>query len=145
MRGPFVSRNRNILEETLGRRYHPTAGDGQSGDGSTYRVTDGHVHEGIIPARYHEHKHEVSMDLGYGGSITITEGADYVYTSDKPAGARGQRYKVHRFILDVPSYQRKVLVEALTGPDKGMWFTCSLSNFSFKYKRAAEPEVAAHI
>jgi len=33
-----------------------------------------------------------------------------------------------RFVIDVPSYQEKVLVEALTGPDAGVMFTCSPAN-----------------
>ncbi len=64
----------------------------------------------------------------------IIEGREYIYTLEKPEGCQGQRYKVLRFILDVPSYQQKVLVKALTGRDKGMWFVCSLANFSLRYQ-----------
>ncbi len=65
---------------------------------------------------------------------TIIAGAEYVYLSNLPVGCEGHRYKVHRFILDVPSYQQKVLVEALSGNDKGLWFACSPANFVRRYK-----------
>jgi len=66
----------------------------------------------------------------------IVEGGIYVYVCGLPAGAQGQLYKAHRIILDVPSYQHKVLVEALTGDDKGLWFCCSLDNFQVRYRPA---------
>lgn len=64
----------------------------------------------------------------------IIEGAEYVYIGELPVGCRGHRYLLHRGVIDVPSYQHKVLVEALTGEDKGLWFTCSLANFAIRYK-----------
>lgn len=65
---------------------------------------------------------------------SIQEGKVYVYTGQIPKGCYGQHYRVHRFVLDVPSYQQKVLVEALTGKDKGLWFVCSINNFSRRYQ-----------
>ncbi len=64
----------------------------------------------------------------------IVEGAEYTYEAAIPAGCMGQRYKLHREVIDVPSYQRKVLVEALTGKDRGLFFTCTLQNFALRYK-----------
>ncbi len=66
--------------------------------------------------------------------VTIVAGAEYLYTSPYPSGCEGKRYQLHRFIIDVPSNQQKVLVEALDGPDKGLWFTCSPANFAVRYK-----------
>ena len=68
----------------------------------------------------------------------IHEGKEYIYTCGIPAGCIGHRYKVHRHVLDVPAYQTKVLVEALTGKDRGSWFTCSLANFAVRH-RPVEP------
>jgi len=63
----------------------------------------------------------------------ITPGEVYVYTNAIPAGCAGHHYRAHRFVLDVPSYQQKVLVEALSGKDKGLWFVCSVANFRVRY------------
>lgn len=68
----------------------------------------------------------------------ITPG-DYVYTGEFPKGCAGQLYRMHRRILDVPSYQHKCLVEALSGKDAGLWFCCSLHNFSIRYQPAPAP------
>lgn len=57
-----------------------------------------------------------------------------------PKGCAGQLYRAVRFVKDVPSYQRKVLVEALTGPDAGDWFTVSEHNFKIRYKLPEEDE-----
>ncbi len=63
----------------------------------------------------------------------IVENGIYTYISTIPSGCLGHKYKVHRLVTDVPSYQQKVLVEALAGHDKGLWFVCSLQNFSVRY------------
>jgi len=68
----------------------------------------------------------------------IVLGKTYRYIRDLPKGCRDQLYKVHRFVLDVPSYQEKVLVEALGGKDKGLWFTCSPANFAKRYEMMEE-------
>lgn len=68
----------------------------------------------------------------------IVPGGLYTYECGIPAGVKGERYLVHRHVLDVPTYQRKVLVEALSGRDKGLWFTCSPSNFVHRYKPYVE-------
>lgn len=70
--------------------------------------------------------------VAYG--CPLVEGATYRYTASQPAKATGHLYKLVKEVLDVPSYQRKCLVECLTGPDRGLWFTCSLSNFAGRYE-----------
>lgn len=59
----------------------------------------------------------------------ILEGRDYRYHGQFPPECQGASYHCHRFILDVPSYQWKLLMEALDGPDAGLWFTCTPANF----------------
>jgi hypothetical protein len=68
----------------------------------------------------------------------LVEGATYRYTSGFPVGCRGRKYCLHREVVDVPSYQRKVLVEALDGPDRGLWFTCTLQNFALRYEMVGQ-------
>lgn len=64
----------------------------------------------------------------------IREGGVYVYTAGIPAKCKGFQYRVLRCdVLSVPDYTRKVLVEALNGPDKGLLFVCSPANFSTRY------------
>lgn len=66
----------------------------------------------------------------------LIEGATYKYTSNIPAKCTGHRYRILRLnVLSVPDYTQKVLVEALTGPDKGMLFVCSPANFSARYTK----------
>lgn len=64
----------------------------------------------------------------------IVEGGEYVFRASAPDHATGQRYRVLKFVLDVPSYQRKVLVEGLTGKDRGLWFVCTFENFRVRYE-----------
>lgn len=71
---------------------------------------------------------------------TIALGQVHVYTSGIPKGCAGRRYLPHRFVVSVPTYQRMVLVEALDGPDAGLWFVCSLSNFSLRYRLEEEAD-----
>jgi phosphatidylethanolamine-binding protein (PEBP) family uncharacterized protein len=73
--------------------------------------------------------------------ITAREGAVYLYRGTTPPKCRGHRYRILFFVLDVPSYQQKVCMEALTGPDKGLRFVCSEANFGDRYQEAPEPEV----
>jgi hypothetical protein len=79
--------------------------------------------------------------LGYD---QIVEGGLYRYVNGIPVHARGHLYKVHAVVEDVPSYQHKILVEALTGPDEGKLFTCTPANFVVRYQRdlAAERQMA---
>jgi hypothetical protein len=71
---------------------------------------------------------------------------DYVYTKDIPRGCQGKRYRLHRIIMDVPTYQRKLLLEALEGPDEGLWFTVTKANFETRYKLADnQPEVSVDL
>ncbi len=76
----------------------------------------------------------VSSQPSEEGLSSITQGGLYVYIREIPRGCAGHIYRVHRFILDVPSYQHKVLVECLSGQDEGLWFTCSLDNFRVRYR-----------
>ena len=70
---------------------------------------------------------------------TIIEGAVYIYTCGLPVGCHGHPYRVLRLnVLDVPNYQNKVLVEALTGPDAGLWFVCSPANFHVRYRQEGQ-------
>jgi hypothetical protein len=64
----------------------------------------------------------------------LVEGGEYVYTGTYPANCAGQRYKLTRFVIDLPSYQRKVLVEGMTGPDKGEAFVVSEATFANKFE-----------
>lgn len=68
---------------------------------------------------------------------TIPPG-DYIYTNGIPEGCFGHRYRVHRMVLDVPSRQQKVLVQAIDGDDAGLWFTCTVGNFEIRYRPANE-------
>lgn len=73
----------------------------------------------------------------------IREGAEYLYTVLLPRGCLGHRYRVLAFILDVPSLQQKVLVQALTGPDAGLLFSVSPANFATRYEPVPEPVAVA--
>lgn len=64
---------------------------------------------------------------------SIFKGGVYSYHG-LPKDRQGHRYAVLDFVTDVPSYQHKVLVECLSGPDSGMKFTCSLDNFNRRYR-----------
>jgi hypothetical protein len=66
----------------------------------------------------------------------LKEGRDYVYDCPLPKGCAGHLYRLHRFVLDVPSYQEKCLVECLGGRDTGLWFVCSVANFMVRYRPA---------
>ncbi len=79
---------------------------------------------------------ELDPELQEPVGCELVMGAVYRYISDSPKGCKGRLYRLHREVVDVPSYQRKVLVEALTGPDKGLWFTCVLTNFAMRYELA---------
>ena len=76
-------------------------------------------------------------------AFRITKGALYTYLPSWPEGCRGSIYKVLDFILDVPTYQRKVKVESLEGRDKGLKFTCTFANFASRYTilKGAENDV----
>jgi len=64
----------------------------------------------------------------------LEQGRLYTYMAAYPPWATGETYRVLRFVKDVPSYQKKVLVEAMTGRDKGLWFVCTVSNFCTRYR-----------
>ena len=64
----------------------------------------------------------------------IELGRLYEYVGGIPIGCAGELYRPHRLVLDVPVYSWKVLVEALSGNDRGLWFTCSIDNFCRRYR-----------
>lgn len=66
-------------------------------------------------------------------NIEITPG-DYVCVKGVSPEFLGHRYRAHRVVIDVPAYQRKVLVEGLTGPDRGEWYTCTPANFRVRFQ-----------
>jgi hypothetical protein len=68
--------------------------------------------------------------------ITAVEGSEYVYTATIPAGCKGHRYRLLKLVLDVPTYQQKLCMVALTGPDSGRWFVVSPWNFAQRYEPA---------
>lgn len=72
----------------------------------------------------------------------IALGHIYEYTCGIPVGCAGELYRPHRLVLDVPVYSWKVLVEALSGHDQGMWFTCSIDNFCRRYRLSANQQQA---
>lgn len=66
----------------------------------------------------------------------ILFGRVYIYATGFPVSRHGFRYRPLCEVLDVPSYQTKILVEALSGPDQGLKFTCTPENFSRRYELA---------
>lgn len=64
----------------------------------------------------------------------IVPGRVYRSIADLPRGCKGGLYQVEDFILDVPSYQEKVLVRCIEGKDRGLRFSCTPSNFALRYK-----------
>lgn len=68
----------------------------------------------------------------------IVPGRTYRYMLDRPPGCKGGIYRVERFILDVPSYQMKVLVQCVEGNDKGLWFSCTPWNFAQRYEEVED-------
>lgn len=79
-------------------------------------------------------------DLDAPERFRIVEGAEYIYTGSAPTACRGHRYRVLRFAPLVPVYQQLVVVEALTGPDQGLWFCVTPANFSTRYVQADVPK-----
>lgn len=71
----------------------------------------------------------------------IVIGKTYRYTQGFPINCHGHLYVPLRMIKDVPTYQQKVLVEALTGPDKGELFVCSVNNFKIRYEEVPEEPI----
>lgn len=60
----------------------------------------------------------------------------------KPHSCYGRLYEViDSDVIDVPSYQRKILMRALDGPDQGLRFTITPSNFSYRYEQASAEDV----
>lgn len=68
----------------------------------------------------------------------LIEGEEYVYTGTYPSNCAGQRYRLVRFVIDLPSYQQKVLVEGVTGPDRGKAFVLSEAVFANKFEIAPQ-------
>lgn len=72
--------------------------------------------------------------------VAVREGAEYIYQSAFPKGCQGCRYRVLKLVRLVPVTQQLICVEALEGPDKGLWFVCTLMNFAIRYKLAPDAE-----
>ena len=72
--------------------------------------------------------------------LSIREGEVYVFKGPMAEKCIGHVYRALRFVMHVPVYQRHVLVECLSGPDLGLWFTCSLANFAGKYREMTAEE-----
>lgn len=66
--------------------------------------------------------------------IRITPGKVYAFKGVAPKDCQGHFYRAVRMVKHVPVYQWHVLVECLTGPDKGEWYTCTEQNFGQKYR-----------
>lgn len=69
----------------------------------------------------------------------------YEYVCDSPKGCRGRHYMAWITVLDVPSYQTKILMEALNGPDRGLWFTVTPANFITRYAKIIEFEAVGTV
>lgn len=74
----------------------------------------------------------------------ILSRAVYLYTAEIPAGCKGHRYRVLAFIRQEPVKQQLVLVRCLSGPDRGLLFACTPSNFLQRYEllKVKQPEPA---
>lgn len=68
--------------------------------------------------------------------FVIRKGAVYVYTSALPVGCQGGLYRVIDFLIDVPTYQPRVLVRCLAGKDAGLRFCTTEMNFARRYQPA---------
>lgn len=75
--------------------------------------------------------------------LSIREGEVYVFRGPMAEKCIGHVYRALRFVTHVPVYQCHVLVECLSGPDLGLWFTCSLANFAGKYREMTAVERVA--
>lgn len=75
--------------------------------------------------------------------FTITRGQTYIYARGFPHNCIGFRYRVVQFVVDVPSYQRKVLVRAVDGPDQGLLFCCTEANFASRYRPLTAEEAGS--
>lgn len=69
-------------------------------------------------------------------ACALIQGGEYVYTANYPEKCHGHRYRLSQFVTDVPSYQHKVLVQGLTGPDTGLYFTMAEGMFAAKFDHA---------
>jgi hypothetical protein len=69
--------------------------------------------------------------------VGVEEGI-YEYVRGVPIECIGSHYRLICQVLDIPSYQHKLLVEAMDGPDAGLWFTCTVANFKMRYRKVTE-------
>lgn len=58
----------------------------------------------------------------------------YRFVHREPADCQGEHYRAVRLVTDVPSYQPKVLVEGVSGPDAGKWYVVSLAGFATRFQ-----------
>lgn len=66
--------------------------------------------------------------------LRIIEGKTYRYIDQIPAGCKGQLYRVVKFACAIPVYRDEVVLEGISGPDKGNFFTCSPNYFSLRFR-----------
>lgn len=78
---------------------------------------------------------QYAIDISQYG---LEEEKEYVYIAEQPKHAKGQRYHLYRAILDVPSYQTKILIAGLTGMDQGRLFAVSINHFVTRFEKAKE-------
>ena len=70
--------------------------------------------------------------------VNVTPGDQYVYTNASPVDCKGKRYEVLCVAVDVPTYQVKVVVRGINGPDAGMCYVVSESRFVLMFERVAK-------
>lgn len=70
--------------------------------------------------------------------LRIVERRVYRYSALYPAKCHDHLYRMVMFVEDVPSGQEKVVVEGLTGPDKGRRQSCSPLYFANHFRPAVE-------
>lgn len=73
-------------------------------------------------------------DRAIASGFRIVEGRVYKYNGGIPPGCKGGLYRVVKFVIDVPSYQEKVVIRCVLGKDKGLWFVCTPDNFARRYE-----------
>lgn len=80
-------------------------------------------------------RHPQLVDITEYGLIA---GRTYRYKGPYPVKCIGALYRLNLAILDVPSFQTKLFVTAITGPDESLDFCCTISNFTTRYELVPE-------
>lgn len=76
----------------------------------------------------------------------IIPGAVYRFTSENPLikGCHNHLYRVLHLAMLVPVYQSCIVVEAMSGPDKGKVFCVTEINFALRYAPLSPPNGVNH-